>query len=82
MSAYYLFIKWKETIGNILILFFTAVATVITNDFLIVFIASLLAWIMVFNSRELLKHIDRNFLKKSPSNNISEKYDAPPLQGS
>lgn len=82
LSAYYLFIKWKETIGNILILFLTAVATVITTDFLIVFIASLLAWIMTFNSRELLKHIDRNFLKRSPSNNISKKYDAPPIRGS
>ncbi|MFP3723120.1 hypothetical protein U5N59_21535, partial [Niallia circulans] len=59
-----------------------AVATVITTDFLIVFIASLLAWIMTFNSRELLKHIDCNFLKRCPSNNISEKYDAPPIRGS
>lgn len=82
LSAYYLFIKWKETIGNILILFLTVVATVITTDFLIVFIASLLALIMTFNAREMLKHIDGNFLKKSSSNNISEKYNAPPIQGS
>ncbi|MFS0658496.1 DUF624 domain-containing protein [Niallia alba] len=82
LSAYYLFIKFKETIGNILILFLVGVATVMTTDFLVIFIASLIAMIMSFNSRAMLNHIESNFLKKATSNSMDETYDAPHVHGS
>ncbi|WP_312098460.1 DUF624 domain-containing protein [Niallia sp.] len=82
LSAYYQFIKLKETLGNILILFLVAFATVITTDFLVVFIASLIAMIMMFNSRAMLNHIESNFLKKSSSNNEGETCNTQHVPGS
>ncbi|MER2061060.1 MAG: DUF624 domain-containing protein [Niallia sp.] len=82
LSAYYQFIKFKESIGNVLILFLVAFATVITTDFLIIFIASLIAMFMTFNSRAMLKHIESNFLKKSSSNNDGTTYESQQIHGS
>ena len=72
LSAYYQFMKFKQTIGNLFILFLVAFLTVITTDFLVIFIASLIAMAMTFNSRSIHEHIERNFLKKPHSSKEEE----------
>jgi len=72
LSAYYQFMKFKQTIGNLFILFLVAFFSVITTDFLIIFIASIVAIMMILNSLSTLKHIERNFLKNAPSNKTEE----------
>ena len=71
LSAFYQFTKFKETIGNILILFLVAFVTVFTTDFLVIFMASLIAMGMTYNSKAMLGHIESNFLKKTGNSDTS-----------
>ncbi|WP_299090501.1 DUF624 domain-containing protein [uncultured Metabacillus sp.] len=68
LSVYYSFMKFKQTIGNLLILFIVAFLTVMTTDFFIVFTASIIAFLMMLNMKEMLEDIERNFLKKGSEN--------------
>ncbi|MGM7719187.1 YesL family protein [Metabacillus sp. Hm71] len=68
LSVYYSFMKFKHTIGNLLILFIVAFLSVMTTDFFIVFTASIIAFLMMLNMKEMLKDIEMNFLKKGSEN--------------
>lgn len=70
LSMYYSCIKFKNTIGNFLILFLLAFITTITTDFLILFTSSIVAYLMMLNSKEMLVHIKENFLKTKENNSI------------
>ncbi|KKI91547.1 hypothetical protein WQ54_14230 [Bacillus sp. SA1-12] len=68
LSVYYSFMKFKNTFGNLLILFIVGFLTVMTTDFFIVFTASIIAFLMMLNMKEMLGDIEMNFLKKTSEN--------------
>jgi len=66
LSVYYSFMKVKNTVGNMLILFILAFITTITTDFLILFVSSIVFFLLALNTKEMLSGIEMNFLKTSP----------------
>lgn len=66
LSVYYSFMKVKNTVGNMLILFILAFITTITTDFLILFVSSIVFYLLALNTKEMLSDIETNFLKTSP----------------
>ncbi|PMC38614.1 hypothetical protein CJ195_09155 [Bacillus sp. UMB0899] len=66
LSVYYSFMKVKNTVGNMLILFILAFITTITTDFLILFVSSIVFYLLALNTKEMLSDIEMNFLKTSP----------------
>ncbi len=73
LSVYYSFMKVKNTIGNMLILFILAFVTTVTTDFLILFVSSIVVFLLALNTKEMLSHIEMNFLKTSPIHNNQEQ---------
>lgn len=73
LSVYYSFMKVKNTVGNMLILFILAFLTTVTTDFLIIFVSSVVVYLLTLNTKEMLSHIEMNFLKSSPIQTIQEK---------
>ncbi|WP_226526817.1 YesL family protein [Metabacillus niabensis] len=65
LSVYYSFMKVKNTVGNMLILFILAFITTITTDFLILFVTSFVFYLLALNTKEMLLDIETNFLKTS-----------------
>ncbi|MCV9885462.1 YesL family protein [Metabacillus halosaccharovorans] len=65
LSVYYSFMKVKNTVGNMLILFILAFITTITTDFLILFVSSFVFYLLALNTKEMLLDIETNFLKTS-----------------
>ncbi|MGQ4664809.1 DUF624 domain-containing protein [Metabacillus halosaccharovorans] len=65
LSVYYSFMKVKNTVGNMLILFILAFITTITTDFLILFVSSIVFYLLALNTKEMLLDIETNFLKTS-----------------
>ncbi|WP_257535663.1 YesL family protein [Mesobacillus foraminis] len=63
LSVYYSFHKFKNSIGNVLILFIVGFASMMTTDFLIIFISSIVAFFIMLNTREILNDIELNFLR-------------------
>lgn len=63
LSVYYSFKKLKITFGNIGIVIVTLFLTSITTNFLIIFIASLVCYVFMINSKSLLEDIQVNFCK-------------------
>lgn len=73
LSIYYSFIKFKNSIGNLLILFIVGFLTTITIDFFIIFTSSIVAFFMMLNTKEVIKDIELNFLKTSPKHSGGER---------
>ncbi|WHZ03209.1 YesL family protein [Neobacillus sp. YX16] len=69
LSVYYSFMKVKITFGNISIVIITLFLLLITSNFLILFIASLICYAFMLNSKGLLEDIQLRFCdsQKSPS---------------
>lgn len=65
LAVYYSFNKFKNTIGGMFILFLVGALTVLTTNFLIIFISSIVAYLLMFNAKEMLNDIEYNFLKTS-----------------
>ncbi|MDQ0227446.1 YesL family protein [Metabacillus niabensis] len=68
LSIYYSFMKFKQTVGNLLILFIVAYLTSITTNFFIVFTSSIIAFVMLLNTKEILTDIEQNFLRPESPN--------------
>ncbi|MBU7592304.1 YesL family protein [Metabacillus halosaccharovorans] len=66
LSAYYSLMKVKNTVGNMLILFILAFITTVTNDFLILFVSSIVFYLLALNTKGMLSDIEINFLNTSP----------------
>ncbi|WP_078381659.1 DUF624 domain-containing protein [Sutcliffiella halmapala] len=64
LSMYYCFNKVKCTLGNFFILFLVGVATVITTNFLILFVSSIVAYLILLNQQEMLEDVKKNFVKQ------------------
>lgn len=69
LSVYYSFMKVKITLGNISIVIITLFLLSVTSNFLILFIASLLCYAFMINSKGLFEDIQLRFCdsQKSPS---------------
>lgn len=67
LSAYYSFMKVKNTVGNMLILFILAFVTTITTDFLFIFFSSFVVFLLALNTKEMLLNIESHFLQTSKS---------------
>jgi uncharacterized membrane protein YesL len=61
LSVYYSFTKLKITFGNIGIVIILLFLSSIVSDFLIVFAASLVCYLFMLNSKEVIEHIKINF---------------------
>lgn len=74
LSMYYSFTRIKITTGNIAIVFLALFLMFITSDFLILFIASIVAYVVVLNSNPIIEDVKENFIKQEekPEDN-SEK---------
>lgn len=73
LSIYYSFLKVKNTVGNMLILFILAFITTVTTDFLILFVSSIVVYFFALNTKEMLSDIGMNFLKTSPNHTNQEQ---------
>lgn len=67
LAVYYSFNKFKNTIGGMFIIFLVGVLTVLTTNFLILFISSIVAYLLIVNAKGMLNDIESNFLKTSPA---------------
>ena len=67
LAVYYSFRKFKSTIGGILILFILGFLTMVTTDFLVIFVSSIVGYLMMLNSKEILTDIQENFVQKETS---------------
>ncbi|MEK3796766.1 DUF624 domain-containing protein [Peribacillus sp. FSL H8-0477] len=65
LAVYYSFNKFKNTIGGMFIIFLVGVLTVLTTNFLILFISSIVAYLLIVNAKGMLNDIESNFLKTS-----------------
>ncbi len=63
LSFYYSFKKLKITTGNIGILIIALFLMIITTDFLFIFIASVLSYVLTLNSRAVIDDIEENYTK-------------------
>lgn len=63
LSIYYSFKKLKTTTGNIGILIIAIFLMLITTDFLFLFIASVLSYVLTLNSRAVINDIEENYTK-------------------
>lgn len=63
LSVYYSFKKIKVTTGNIAILFLTVFLMFVISDFIILFISSLVCYILMLNSRDAMEDVKLNFVK-------------------
>lgn len=73
LAVYYSFNKFKNTIGGMVIIFLVAVLTVLTTNFLIIFISSIVAYLLMLNAKEMLNDIESNFLETSPTKETGRK---------
>lgn len=64
LSFYYSFKKIKKSTGNMGMIFITIFLTYITTSFLILFIASILCYLLTSNSREVIDDIELNYTNK------------------
>ncbi|TWD98858.1 uncharacterized protein DUF624 [Neobacillus bataviensis] len=69
LSIYYSFKKVKVTFGNISIVIITLFLTTITSNFFILFTASVVCYVFLLNSREVLEDLKLNFCKPNESAN-------------
>lgn len=67
LSLYYSFKKFKKSTGNMGIIFITLFLMYITTSFLILFIASILTYILTLNSKEVIDDIESNYIDQSTS---------------
>jgi len=63
LSGYYLLTWIKRTTGNIGILFLTVVLMFFTSDFIIIFICSLVAWLLMLNTKPIIQDVKLRFVK-------------------
>ncbi|MGP4041434.1 YesL family protein [Gracilibacillus sp. D59] len=63
LSLYYFFTWIKRTTGNMGILFLTIVLMFFTSDFIILFISSLVAWLLILNTKPIIQDIKTSFVK-------------------
>lgn len=63
LSVYYSFMKVKITFGNIGIVIILLFLSYLVSDFLIVFVASLVCYLFMLNSKEVVEDIKINFCK-------------------
>jgi uncharacterized membrane protein YesL len=63
LSVYYSFMKVKITFGNIGIVIILLCLSYLVSDFLIVFVASLVCYLFMLNSKEVVEDIKINFCK-------------------
>ncbi|WP_066195925.1 DUF624 domain-containing protein [Gracilibacillus timonensis] len=68
LAVYYMFTKIKVTTGNMAIGFLTLVGMFFISDFIILFIASLVAWFLTINSAPVLEDIKNHFMEKKAIN--------------
>ena len=64
LAIYYLFTWVKVSSGNLCIVFLSIVLLFLTNDFILLFIGSTVAWVLVLNSRSMLKDVKISFVKQ------------------
>jgi uncharacterized membrane protein YesL len=63
LSVYYSFMKMKITFGNIGIVIILLFLSYLVSDFVIVFVASLVCYLFMLNSKEVVEDIKINFCK-------------------
>lgn len=73
LSIYYLFTWIKVSSGNLCIIFLTIVLLFLTNDFILLFIGSTVAWVLVLNSRRMLNDVKISFVKQGEPKLEEEK---------
>lgn len=64
LSVYYLFTWIKVSTGNLCIVFLSIALLFLTSDFIVLFLGSVLVWVLVLNSRTLLKDVKISFVKE------------------
>jgi|SRR5690625_160674 len=68
LSVYYVFKTMRVTTGNIAILFLTAFIMFVTSDFIILFLASLVCYILTLNNQAAMEDVKLNFVKEDKQN--------------
>ncbi|QDP41420.1 YesL family protein [Radiobacillus deserti] len=63
LSLYYSFTRMKNTTGNVGIVIITLFLMFIVSDFLLLFIASLVAYAIALNNQAILEDVKQNFVK-------------------
>lgn len=63
LSAYYIIRKLKITLGNIGIIFISFFIVSLTTNFLIIIFASLIIYLILLNSKDLVEDVQTNFTK-------------------
>ncbi|WP_208586505.1 YesL family protein [Gracilibacillus suaedae] len=69
LSLYYFFTWVKRSTGNMGILFLTIVLMFFTSDFIVLFISSLVAWLLILNTKPIIEDVKFSFVKNE-SNRI------------
>ncbi|UFT98767.1 YesL family protein [Radiobacillus kanasensis] len=64
LSMYYSFTRMKHTVGNIGIVLITLFLMFIVSDFLLLFIAGLVAYALALNNHAIMDDIKEHFIKK------------------
>lgn len=68
LSVYYVFKTIRVTTGNIAILFLTAFIMFMTSDFIILFMASLVCYLLTLNNQAAMEDVKLNFVKDNEQN--------------
>ena len=64
LSVYYSFKKRRATIGNAAIIFITLFVMSVTVDLIILFLASPVGFLLMWNSQEVMHDVKLNFIKR------------------
>lgn len=70
LSIYYSFKKIKATTGNIGLVILTVFLMNIVSDFILLFLASLVCYFMVMNSKTVMEDIKENFVKEERAGDV------------
>ncbi|WP_404455188.1 YesL family protein [Virgibacillus necropolis] len=65
LSVFYCFTKVKATIGNIGIVIMTVFVMYVISDFIILFLAGIVCYALMMNSKQVMEDIELNFIKKT-----------------
>ncbi|MDL0436449.1 MULTISPECIES: DUF624 domain-containing protein [unclassified Niallia] len=64
LSIFYSFAHVKASLGNIFILLLIVFVTMLTSDFILLFVASIIGLLLIKNARRLLTDVEATFIKR------------------
>ncbi|UOQ48377.1 DUF624 domain-containing protein [Gracilibacillus caseinilyticus] len=73
LSIYYLVTWIKRSTGNAGILFLTIVLMFMTTDFIILLFASLVAWLLILNTKPIIQDVAVSFVKAEKDGEFTER---------